>query len=434
MIRHLLLWIAAAGATASLCGQAWAQAQLQSEQGLAGMGSDPGYTGSIATRAPLGQQTGVKVSESSLLHVGIGAEGGYDSNVFYTDQNQIGAPLLRVTPFIELTNATREGAVPSGVYYDLSLNLQYREYLTDDPETRAQRAFNPSASGFVEMSSGRAFSFSLSDTFVRSEEPPYNESTAHITRDSNIASVQLKFAPGGGRLQGTLRYTNLLDVYETGGWDKANHMGHEGMLEMRWLWLPKTALYVQFSQGYIHYLESDSGRSNSAPLRALAGLRGLLTDKVALNFGVGYANAFYSTGTSTSGLSNLAGLLELTYKPTLLTSLLLGYRHEFRNSIIGNFADVDAVYFSLAQQIASRISLGLHAKYELRRYKGLPGDVPRTDNYTQAGAQADYFVQEWLYAGIGYLLLLNRTDADTTLGGGVQYTKHLILGRLGFIY
>lgn len=71
----------------------------------------------LRTRATLGQDTGVKVSDEAVLHVGVGAEGGYDSNVFYTKGDNVkSSPMLRVTPFVELTNATRGGAKPSGTF------------------------------------------------------------------------------------------------------------------------------------------------------------------------------------------------------------------------------------------------------------------------------------------------------------------------------
>src|SRR6478672_10943276 len=56
--------------------------------------------------------TGIQVSEGVLLHVGAGAEAGYDSNVFYSESgSEVGSPLIRVGLFGDMSNATRTGAV-----------------------------------------------------------------------------------------------------------------------------------------------------------------------------------------------------------------------------------------------------------------------------------------------------------------------------------
>jgi hypothetical protein len=461
MTRHLLVYPSLVAVGLALAGTAWAQTQITAQQPLSNTGSDTAWasTGTVQTRAPAGQETGVKLSPTSLLHVGIGVEGGYDSNVFYTKANDpdprnkvIASPLLRVTPFAEITNATRTGAAPSGVYYDLNTSLTYREYLTDDPDAKAQRAFNPSVTGILETSTGQTFTLGVSDTFVRMEDPPYLHSTTHIARDHNIAGLDLRFAPGGGRLRGLVRYTNALDFFEeSSGYNFASTMGNEVLADGSWLWLPKTAIFLQVAQGYVHYLgtaaqAAANQKFDSYPLRALAGLRGLLTEKLSAQLGVGYANAFYQGGASTSGLSNLAAFVEITHRPTLLTNLTLGYRHEYRNSVVGSFYDTDSVYLGVGQRIASRVNVLAHGKYEYRRFKGtiaVPGGgaqpLDRQDNFAEVGLAADYFLQDWLYAGVGYLMLFNNSQfgagaSAAVRATGVDYIKHQITFRLGVIF
>ncbi len=55
---------------------------------------------------------GVRVGEATYLRLGVAAEAGYDSNVFYNDENKVDSATLRVTPSIELTNASRDGSTP----------------------------------------------------------------------------------------------------------------------------------------------------------------------------------------------------------------------------------------------------------------------------------------------------------------------------------
>jgi hypothetical protein len=89
---------------------------------------------------------GFRVGENTYLRLGVAAEAGYDTNVFYSDQNKVDSATLRVTPSIELTNANRDGTTPT-MHYSLAASLLYREYLKDDPTVREQRAFNPVVSG-----------------------------------------------------------------------------------------------------------------------------------------------------------------------------------------------------------------------------------------------------------------------------------------------
>src|SRR4051794_5707157 len=77
---------------------------------------------------------GVKLSDTGTLHVGITAEGGYDSNVFYNDQNRTESAILRIIPSFQITNVGRDGTVPRGGYYNFGASLTYREYLNDNPD------------------------------------------------------------------------------------------------------------------------------------------------------------------------------------------------------------------------------------------------------------------------------------------------------------
>lgn len=417
--------------------------QLTSQQDLRlGLGSDASLgVAFLPVRQAAEADTGVKLSESTLLHVGVGAEAGYDSNVFFTRNNRVDSPVTRIVPFIQLTNAGRGGAVPSGLYYDLSANLVYREFLTDDERAKAQRAFNPAVTGLVEFGSNQALAVTLSDFYVRLEEPPYGPSTGNITRNYNLAALQLRWTPGGGRLQSALRYSNAVDIFENPELEYANYMAHDLMVDVSWRWLPKTATYVQLSQGYVGYFEDDPRKSNSLPFRGIVGLRGLLTEKLSLNLGLGYTNGFYRDAPNPSGWGNLATVAELTYRPTLTTQILLGYRHEFRNSpIIANFYNVDAGYLSLRQAVAARFIVGGFGRYEYRRFEGARTaaaiESARRDHVIQLGANADYFIQRWFFAGVFYVFTANRSNLSDQLptAQGLEYDKHLLLGRLGVTY
>ena len=122
---------------------------------------------------------------------------------------------------------------------------------------------------------------------------------------------------------------------------------------------------------------------------------------------------------------------------------VLGYRHDFQNSILGNFYYIDALYLNFSQAIAGRLALGLSGRYESRSFQGIQlvggALTDRHDNYWQVGANLDYHVRAWTYVGVAYTLMKNDTDSSympTNLAdpGPINYVKHLLFARLGVAY
>jgi hypothetical protein len=437
---------------------ATASAQLSAPLGI-----QAGYQG-LPVRPYAPNETGVPISDGVYLHGGVGTEMGYDSNVFYSDPATAGAPIssaiLRVVPFLELNNQARGGQVPTGLFFSLAANLAYRHYFSgeqsiDDSDLR--NSFNPTVAGVLDFSQGQTLGLSLMDTFSHTEEAPYFAGSGPIVRTSNLGTAQGRFSPGGGRIQGLLRYSNRLDLYQstggiaTGGvtdYSYGNSMAHEGMLDASWRWFPKTAVFINAQAAFIQYLNQDPMiiKSDSTQLRFLGGLRGLVTERTTVSIALGYGTAFYENDINPSGIGLLSARADFTYRPTPLTALALGYVHDFQNSIIGNFYNVDGVSLSLRQLIAGRITASAVARYEHRSFTGPPANMDitlptgsRTDNYLQLSAAVDYYLQTWAYLGVGYNLSLNASDA--TLAAAVNgetraadYTKHQVFARLGVTY
>lgn len=402
----------------------------------------------LLTRAPTATDTGLKLRDDLTLHAGAGTEAGYDSNVFYQDSTSplTASSILKVLGFLELTNASR-GVIPSGLYFDLAANLMYRQYFNDAVQPAEVRsAFIPTLGGYLEVSSGQQLGFSLGDSFTRSEDPPYNPGGGPIVRDTNTGSLQLRWSPGGGRLQGLIRYTNVVDFFErptrmgSVDFSYANSMSHELMLDASWRWFPKTALFLNARQGYLSYFNSNAsanGKVPSFPLHVTVGLRGLITEKLSVNLAVGYANGFYESGPNLSGLGNLSASVDVMYRPLLTTNISLGYQHDFANSLLGNYYALDGVRASFQQLLFGRLSLGAFALYQNRRFSNpVPGATQgRTDNYFQGGASADFRVKAWGYLGVVYAFFNNSSDAPGIIEGTTaSYTKHQILGRVGIVF
>jgi len=383
--------------------------------------------------------TGIQVSEGVLLHVGAGAEAGYDSNVFYSNTAPISSPILRVSMFGEMSNATRTGSA-ARLSFDARAGVTYRHYESDNPNVQGfNNAWMPTA-GLALSTGGGQFGFGIADTFARLEDPPYNPSNTPITRYNNQASVEGRWAPGGGRITTTLRYMNMVDIFQ-GDYNYASTDGNYLMLDASWKWLPKTAIFVNATQGYIFYLDPNAlppptpPKQASYPLTVVAGLRGLLTEKTSAVLSLGYTNGFYANGPSTGGfLNSTYAELAFTLRPTMLSRVVAGYRHDFANAVVSTFSYDDTVYASYVQQIAGRLALDISGRYTHHDFGGTFVDMMqmmtgRTDNFFQGGATLDYFVRNWIYLGVGYSLLSNSSNVPT-----VEYLKQQVFVRLGVTY
>jgi len=413
--------------------------------------------GFLTSGAPtVSPENGLLLSDGALMHAGVTAEGGYDSNVFYDDTpgNKYASSLLRITPFAEITNTARNGDVPSGLFFDARATLAYREYFSSDPSITNLRSFTPSLTASLEHNSNGTLALGVMEGFSRVQDAPYTHGQAAngtmIIRDNNIASAQLRWAPGGGRLQGVLRLTDIIDYFETSALKPANSMANELMLDVSWRWLPKTALYFQVRQGYVYYfndsadlaaaggavaLNGSSEKSSSFPLRALLGLRGLITDKTSVGLAVGYQNAFYSNGETTNGfLGSTFAAGELVVLPILPMKVTFGARHEFQNSVIGNFFYDDGAYLNVSYQTVTRLVGSLWGSYDHKDYRGVPMG-PRLDDLIQTGAILDYYLRSWALIGASYSLARNSTDYTAAQGlSGANYTKHQVFARAGITY
>jgi hypothetical protein len=391
-----------------------------------------------------GGDIGIKVSETSVLHVGVAAEAGYDTNVFYNDQQATSSAILQVIPSFMVTNNGRDGNPRSAVVYTLGANLTYREYLNDNEDVRAQRAFVPRAVASLSIN-GEKTRLTMGDSFSRTEEAPYFPGGETIKRDNNQGGIGVGVSPGGGRLTFSLRYSNALDYFEggnTSAYTYASNMTHDGMFDVSWKWLPKTALFLQAGGAYIHFLNPGTmglqQRDDSTQVRGLLGLRGLVTPKTTVNLSLGYMTAFYPAGSaSPSGVSNINGLLDVGYMPTLLSRLNLTLQHTFRNSpVIGDYYDLDSASLA-ASHMLGRLVGAANLSFEYRRYHNyanpVTGDpIDRKDSLLGAGVSFDYFIQRWFFAGVTYRLGLARPSSNDP--AAVPYTKHQVLARLGLAY
>src|SRR5262245_50563376 len=100
---------------------------------------------------------GIRLGDRLLLHLGLGTEFRYDSNVFFSDTSEQGVFLFRLTPTVDLaTKGSAEG--PHSVDFRLHAGMDYTEFLTSNANINRHRSFGVQVSGLLTILPGYKFS------------------------------------------------------------------------------------------------------------------------------------------------------------------------------------------------------------------------------------------------------------------------------------
>jgi hypothetical protein len=379
---------------------------------------------------------GIRLGDALILHVGMGIEFDYDSNVFYENSNVTGAFFMRLSPGLLLTNSPR-GASRT-VDFDFHAGLSYIEYLTSDSSVSSHRQFGVDGGVRATFFGYSPYNFTLFDNYVRTTQPPYAKVDHNLDRDTNEVGVRVNLAPGGGRLNFLLGYLFGIDYFEIPQLNQYDLFYHRFDLRAAWKFFPKTALYLAATET-INTYQNATMHPGSYPLHVALGVQGLITPKLTVNAWVGYGNGFYVSGPNPN---TAVGGLQLAWKPTLLSTGAVGYEHDFQNSLLGSYYDLDLVYVSWTQLIW-RFTGFVRLSYANERFKGVQpaqATTDGTDNYVTFNTRVDYPFREWLIGSVGYDLYFNgsnRTLTISTVTPGtvpVNYLRHVAYVRVTFQY
>lgn len=370
---------------------------------------------------------GIKLGDRMVLHLGLGVEFRYDDNVFFQNGNKIGAFEFLLRPSLEL--ATGQGSHGGIVDFRLHLGGTYTEYLTSRDTLASHRSFGVDAGVLMSVFPTGRFNLALFDNYVRTTQPPYGLQPYNLDRDTNQLGIRLQYSPGGHRLTLSLSYTFGLDFFENPIFQDYNLFTHSLGFYASWRFFPKTALYLSVSDTITRYANHGTNGFNqpdSYPLHAEIGVMGLITPKLAVNAYIGYGNGFYVYDQAAikagqqvdAGSPNTAvGGVNLSWKPSLLSTGNIGYKYDFANSLLGAYFQSHQTYINWTQLIW-RFTGAVSLSYQNIHYFGVPassqtnatGDS-RTDNYISFDLRLDYPFKPWLVSSLGYDLQYNATPA-----------------------
>ncbi len=415
---------------------------------------------------------GLKLGDQLVLHLGIAGELRYDSNVFFASSGEVGALIVRLMPSIDL--ATRPAQRLNGVVqphtadFRLHLGADYNEFVTNRDVTASHRSVGIQAGALLTLFPQHLFTIDVYDNYVRTVQPPYTEVPYNLDRDTNEAGFRLRYRPGGGRLEIDLSYTFGLDFFEPQSGAPAltdlNVYYHRINLHGQWAFFPKTAVYIDVTETPYVYASPIAATTafnhpNSFPLRVIAGVNGLITNKLTVNGWVGYGNGFYETVATlpTTNPNTAIGGVDLRWRPIVFSTGGLGYKHDFVNSLLGSYYDVDGIYV-LWEQLLWRFTLAAKLTYQHLSYAGIPASagvqpqpppamavplVSRNDNNIILDTRVEYPFKDYLTASVGYTLQYNNSDSalvnpmspvSPAVLVPLNYLKHEVWLRLSVLY
>lgn len=408
------------------------------------------------------------------LHPGIGAEIGWDSNLYYTQDNPppgidaVDTGFLRIAPHLLVSTVGAErategeatGGDPPTVTFRGGISAAYYEFFAA-PE---RRNLSLDIGLRLTVLPERPFSFSVFNNFTRSIRPfTENLGSASAARIGEQAGLELVFQTTGGIFQVRTGYTFALDFFEDSAFQYGNSFGHTISLSESFRFLPQTAIIQDNTLTIGDYFSNDSTLAgaptllaDSVRLRSRVGLNGAITNELSLSGMIGYAAGWYllPSGVDPAVRANYAqdyesivAQVEARWQIADGIRLSFGYDRDFFSSFVGNYYSRDRGYASFQALIAGSFLLGIDADVAYLDYgnpvtpDGTPigptGMAPhREDIRVGAALFAEYRFTDWfaINGTARYIGSFTDFQYNVDTGGGLildpaQYNKaELIFG------
>ncbi len=417
---------------------------------------------------------GIKLGSSMVFHPGLGVEAGYDSNVYFTDSDPVGAARLRIVPSIafatlppqrlEMTEGGLSGKKPT-VEFRFGLAGIYEDWFGKDKSLDNRRDFGILADiGLVIFPYGK-WQFRLSDEFNRTIRPPNAGLKKNYTLDHNVAALGLHFVPGQAFDVGLDARYNM-NFYELELLrDAGNYHKIDVELNLKWKFLPKTA--VIFSTVVSPYIRKGTTYGDdpiipingSINLESWIGLQGLFTPRFGIAAQLGYGAAFFdkpSAAFPSADFDSILARAELRFFVTPMSAVRLGFIRDMRPSYFTNYYIRNEGYLSYEQLIVGKVLLSAKFRVGYWQYSPLyecdtaacgsgslstafgAGNNPRTDIVLGGILFGEYRITDWIAINATFQYTGDFTKAQlaSTLTGAIpeSYNKFEILGGVRAMY
>ncbi|WP_426732528.1 hypothetical protein [Myxococcus faecalis] len=394
-----------------------------------------------ALSAPATGGNGIKVG-NGRLHPYFELETRVDSGVGYFGRTQgenypggvspdlSGEVALRFRPGFKLDIPSQKLA------FNLNANLDYVLFTgLMTPGSKAASHMEGAADLSARLNPEAPLSLELSDQFVRSDRTRTAAIAAGILSLYNEARVKMPWKPGGGAVEVTPNVAYAVEFFEplaaqapvdcgdgvcdpvrADQFDYGNlHLG----LESRWRFLPKTAFVLDTGVDVRRYF--NDGGPDAQVLRAMVGVAGLVSPKVAVTAKAGWAQTFGDVSGGT-----VIAQLEGTYLYSQTLTFKGGYLRMLEPvAAYGTFRD-DRGYAEARALWGGKLTVRVAGMVDFLSFEGSRGDTMVT-----VDAGPEYQFRPWLTGAFGYTLSKRSSNVE---GGGLNYTRHEGYARLAVTY
>jgi len=355
---------------------------------------------------------GIKVGERSTFHSGFALGLGVDTNVYSNanSETKVASSALWPSAWIGIGNRDlRDGLLMTPaertvrwVDYNVSLLAGFRQYLSRKADVRSVPRLSIGTQIRLAILPGRRFSIHLDEDFFRGASAGNYQALGTVLNFNRIDHRgQLTFflRPGGGRLAFGAGYRSQYLNFQDSDVFRSNRILNGLYTEAKWRFLPRSSVLMTYTLDFTYYtdccVDIGTGRNeDNYAHRLLAGYRGQLVDKLAIEVMGGWGAGFYRQDTNGPSFNSFIGNVAINYFPTLRSLVHLSLYRNFQDSLFGNFYIDNGATLALGHQFRWRMIGHLGGSVAARRIKGLPtidGPNPEIDNvdsYSGPGAGA----------------------------------------------
>jgi hypothetical protein len=460
----------------SICGGAhWARAQYVP------YGPFEVYPSQVYREGP-----GFKLWHDGLvLHPGILAELGYDSNVLMASKSGQ-AGVLRLLAHVDLSTLSpqRLGGARPRIEFRVGAGLEYRQFFSTDPRVGSAQQVNAQSTANLTLWPGDPFTLRVYNHFLVTNDARNLEVAnwqSFAPRVYDRLGLLATYRPRNGPLEIGLGESFRVDHYVQDTLQKSRALSNDINLYAQLRVLPETLVKLELRSSYVGFYGQGSPVPPSAPLRIIAGAQTMLLPFLGASMYLGYGNSLHyglpetsMPGTGGSGqlvgdvsrarYSNFVGGFEARLRMWKRIQLSAGWARDFFDSIYATYFRDDRLYVHYQHAIWRSLSLrGLLDVY-LRDYGTLVtasafgydgylhNQTRRSDVLTSFQVEAVFRPLSWIEVGASYTVLDDTTDfgfdyqailsTDPTTGRidyelqhiSAAFVKHVLLFKVDLAY
>lgn len=398
--------------------------------------------------------TGVVVGDF-VLHPGIAAELGYDSNVLLrsgsVNEPRIEALRLAITPHLQFNNRlpAAEGAGGNAPQrrptYNFSggVALSYNEFfkLSSGAEDLPRHRNLGILAGlrFVLAPYGKLGAEAHGDIIRTIQPSNLGDPTFTFNRTTPRAGGSIIWRPGGGLFEwNVVGYDFAYTYFEDEPFNQLSNTYHQISSRGSWRFRPRTALVFDSSVGLFRYREA-TDRPDGDVVRARVGINGLVTNSFGFTALGGWGSTFFDTkGGPPQNFDSFIGQAEARFYlsnpprdvasdeagPTraelVPSTIALGYTRDFNQSFIANYYQRDRGYVTLSyflnNQILASVTGGVARNaFPPSYFRGAapPAGELRSDAFSATSFDLTAFVEYRPVRNVGLNLTTTYQRFDT---------------------